>query len=98
MGHFRAFFILIALVITPQAARADYRVFILQISDASTGQTRTVTTTLDDLQYATYYPVHPNERVSIQTHWKCRNWRSDLSQDPEQRYCPNPRANNSQGT
>ena len=73
-------------------AHADYRVFTLKIEDSTTGQSRTVNTTLDHLQYGMYYPVHPTEQVTIAATWMCRNYRSDVSQDIEQKYCPNPRA------
>jgi hypothetical protein len=72
-------------------AHAEYRVFVLKIEDSTTGQSRTVETTLDHLQYAGYYPVRSNEKVTIQETWMCRN-RSDLSQDIEQKYCLNPRS------
>ena len=73
-------------------AGAEYRVYILKIDDSTTGQSRVVTTTLDDLQYPEYFPVRLNEKVSIAETWKCRHTRSDISQDVEQKYCPNPRS------
>ena len=73
-------------------AMAEYRVYILTIEDSTSGQSRSVTTTLDDRQYPEYYPVRLSERVSIAETWKCRHTRSDLSQDVEQKYCTNPRA------
>ncbi len=72
------------------SAKAEYRVFILKIEDKATGQSRSVTTTLDHLQYSGYYPVRTTEAVSIQETWMCRN-RSDRSQDIEQKFCPNPK-------
>jgi len=72
------------------SAKAEYRVFVLKIEDSTTGQSRTVTTTLDHIQYPEYYPVRTSETVSISETWMCRN-RSDFSQDPAQKYCTNPR-------
>ena len=70
--------------------RAEYRVFELSIENES-GQARTVLSTLDDIQYPTYYPVKKSEKITIQDSWMC--WtRSDHSQDPAQRYCSNPRS------
>ena len=70
-------------------ARAEYRVFELAIENEA-GQTRTVLSTLDDLQYATYHPIKTSEKITIQDSWMC--WkRSDVSQDVLQRLCPNPR-------
>jgi hypothetical protein len=86
------FFISLILCLFALTARAEYRVYILNIEDSTTGQSRTVTTTLDDLQYPGYYPVRSSEVVSIAETWMCRYTRSDFSQDPEQKYCPNPRA------
>ncbi|MES2964898.1 MAG: hypothetical protein V4760_13485 [Bdellovibrionota bacterium] len=69
--------------------RAEYRVFELSIENES-GQARTVLSTLDDIQYPSYFPVKKTDKVTIQDSWMC--WkRSDVSQDPAQRYCPNPR-------
>jgi hypothetical protein len=69
--------------------RAEYRVFELSIENEA-GQARTVLSTLDDLQYPSYYPIKKTEKVTIQDSWMC--WkRSDHSQDPAQRFCPNPR-------
>lgn len=85
-------FIFVCFALAFSNARADYRVFTLKIEDSTTGQSRTVNTTLDHLQYASYYPVRTNETVSIADTWMCRNYRSDVSQDINQRYCPNPRS------
>lgn len=68
-------------------ARAEYRVFELVIRDPLTNQSRTVISTLDDIQYPEYYHLNPNEQIQIQATWMC--WkRSDYFQKP----CPNPRA------
>jgi hypothetical protein len=86
------FLIYTATLLFALTATAEYRVYILKIEDSTTGQSRVVTTTLDDRQYSEYYPVRLSERVSISETWKCRHTRSDISQDVEQKYCTNPRA------
>lgn len=69
--------------------KAEYRVFELNIENEN-GQSRTVLSTLDDIQYPSYHHLRKGEKVTIQDSWMC--WkRSDHSQDPAQRYCPNPR-------
>ena len=74
----------------PLTALAEYRAYLLVIEDSTTGQKRKVTTTLDNLQYPEYHPVRNTETTSIEDTWMCRQ-RSDLSQDPYQSICPNPR-------
>jgi hypothetical protein len=77
-----------AILSLSATASAEYRVFELTITSES-GQTRTVQSTLDHLQYSSYHPVKKDEKVEIAATWMC--WtRSDVSQDPAQRYCPNP--------
>ncbi|MES2855345.1 MAG: hypothetical protein V4692_05760 [Bdellovibrionota bacterium] len=72
-------------------AQAEYRVFELKLTNSTTGQLRSVITTLDHLQYSTYYPVKKDETIEIADTWMC--WmRSDPSQDPAQRFCRSPRA------
>jgi len=68
--------------------RAEYRAYQLLISDSTTGQKRTVITTLDDQQYVGYHHLQQTELIQIQDTWMCRG-RSDLSQDINQRICPN---------
>ena len=85
-------FLIYLLVLFALQASAEYRVYVLKIDDKTTGQSRTVTTTLDHLQYHEYYPILSTEAVSIAETWMCRYTRSDISQDVEQKYCPNPRA------
>ena len=85
-------FIYAVVFLVCAVATAEYRVFVLKIDDSTSGQSRFVTTTLDHLQYAEYYPVSSKEKVSISETWMCRYTRSDISQDVDQKYCPNPRA------
>ena len=72
---------------TPKA-RAEYRAFTLAITNVQTGQARTVTSNLDDIQYAGYYPVRKTESIQIAATWMCwgrTGW--------GKRVCPNPKAN-----
>ncbi len=59
--------------------------FQLAITNAQ-GQTRTVLSTLDHLQYPGYHGRGPGETISIQSTWMCRR-RSDWFQA----FCPNPK-------
>jgi hypothetical protein len=77
--------IVILTFLTP--ARAEYRAYELAITNAQSGQTRTVTTTLDHLQYSGYYPIAQTEVVEILSTWKC--WRRS---DHFKSICPNPTA------
>lgn len=54
-------------------ARAEYRVFRLVISNIDTGQSRTVMSTLDDIQYPMYHHMASNESIAIEASWMC--WR-----------------------
>jgi hypothetical protein len=89
MAFFRTAIIFLCLTST---AHAEYRVYLLSIGSANgpkTGKSREVTTTLDDQQYVGYFPLKLGETIVIADSWMC--WqRSDLSQDPEQKYCPKP--------
>jgi hypothetical protein len=72
-------------------ANAEHRVFTLTITNTTTGQSRNVTSTLDDIQYPSYHPISKDETIAIADSWMC--WeRSDISQDITQKLCPSPRA------
>lgn len=66
---------------------ADYRVYELTISNTTTGEQRQVLSTLDHLQYPTYYPLQPNENIEYTDSWMCFGNYSDFKP-----YCPNPKA------
>lgn len=59
------------LISLPQAS-AEYRVFVLNISNKETGESREVTSTLDPLQYKTYYKVEPGSKITYNETWMCR--------------------------
>jgi hypothetical protein len=65
--------------------RAETRVYELLITDTENGNTRVVTSTLDNYQYPGYHHVKPTEIVEIQDSWMC--WKRS---DHYQRHCPKP--------
>jgi hypothetical protein len=79
--------LLCLFVLQPTVAHAEYRVFTLIIQNAQTKEIRTVTSTLDPLQYPSYYPLNPDEKVSYTETWRCFGRTGDFAA-----YCPNPKA------
>lgn len=79
------FFVAIAL-----SASAEYRVFELIISkktkDGKLQPVRSVTHSLDPIQYPEYYPLNPDEIISYVNTWMCRGNTSQFKP-----YCPNPK-------
>lgn len=74
------------LLLFASRSRAEYRAFLLQITDSRSGSERLVISTLDELQYRDYYHLHPAESLQRLDTWMC--WaRSDHGQP----ICPNPR-------
>lgn len=78
------FIILINLIPIPSSL-AEYRAYELIIENTEDGSQRKVVTTLDHMQYPTYYPVKQSEKVSYVKSWMC--WGSS---DYEQDICPAP--------
>jgi len=52
---------------------SEYRVFELEITNTKTEQSRQVQSTLDHLQYATYFPLKRDEKIRLLDYWMC--WR-----------------------
>ena len=79
--------ILMTFVFAGPQAQAEYRAFLLKITDARTGVERRVVSTLDELQYREYHHLHPAETLHRLDTWMC--WaRSDHGRP----ICPSPRA------
>jgi hypothetical protein len=95
-GFFLTVIFLLGSFVDVKVAKAEYRAFRLSITDSMTGQSREVTSNLDDIQYPTYYHLKQAETIKIQDTWMCRK-RSDLSQDIYQRVCPSPHAEAADG-
>ena len=51
---------------------AEYRVFVLKITDSKTGQTKTLKSTLDPEQYKTIYLLQPTQTITYIDTWLCR--------------------------
>lgn len=64
--------VLFSLFIFGNYASAEYRAFELEITDTESGNSRRVLTTMDHLQYSTYYPVKASEQVFYVTSWMCK--------------------------
>ena len=79
-------------LILPLLAQAEYRVFLLKITQTATDSSqppvfRLIESNLDPEQYSKYYPVYPNEKISYIDTWRCYG-RTDSYQE----FCKSPRA------
>lgn len=70
------------------AGAAEYRVFTLHIINNKSKTTRQVETTLDPIQYSTFYPLRADEEISYIETWRCIG-RTDFFKS----HCDNPRLN-----
>jgi len=77
----------VATLLSGPFAHSEYRLYRLKITNTTTQASRTVTTTLDNVQYRTYHQVHPTESVTIDAHWWC--WDRPAEKYPRD-YCPQP--------
>ena len=78
-------FLAVALLflIISETSRAEYRTYKLAIRyDEKQKKDIEVLTTLDDLQYATYYKITPTQTTKLIDHWMCRG-----RTDQFKRYC-----------
>ncbi|MCB0392180.1 MAG: hypothetical protein KDD58_12890 [Bdellovibrionales bacterium] len=82
--------ILLFLIPIPSTL-AEYRAYELVIENIEDGSQRKVITTLDHLQYSTYYPIKNIEKISYVKSWMC--WGTS---DYEQDICPAPSMENSE--
>ena len=67
-------------------AQAEYRVYQLIITNSNTNDSRVVVSTLDHIQYASYFYLHNYESVKIEDSWRCLR-RSEYLKPT----CPNPK-------
>lgn len=67
-------------------AQAEYRVFTLHIINKSSQVTRQVETTLDPIQYTTFFPLKKGEDISYIETWRCLG-----RTDSFKAHCDNPR-------
>lgn len=96
--------ILILTIHISTSALAEYRVFLLKISNKPAPKpappttvpaeaqqpppdSRLVESTLDHLQYRSYFSIPSDEAVTYVTSWKCRGRTDEFKP-----YCPNPKA------
>ena len=78
------FLVLQAFIIAQ--AHAEYRVYRLGVKyDEKQKKEDEVLTTLDHLQYVSYYKVTPTEQVRLIDHWMCRG-----RTDNFRKYCSKP--------
>ena len=60
-----------AVFVFPDLVLGEYRAYELGITNTSTGDTRTVVSTLDNLQYPGYYPLQASEVIQYEDSWMC---------------------------
>ena len=71
MAHCFRHLIFLVFGLVASLARADYRAYELTITNADTGATRTVVSTLDHLQYPGYHPLSSREIIRLSGTWRC---------------------------
>ena len=60
------------LLIVSNTAFAEYRVFVLKITNTKTLEVKTVNSTLDPEQYKSFYLMTPDETITYVNTWRCR--------------------------
>jgi hypothetical protein len=63
---------LVLVILFTSIAQAEYRVFILLLSNKKNASTRQIQTTLDPEQYKTLYPLNEGETLTYVDTWMCR--------------------------
>jgi hypothetical protein len=66
-------------------AQAEYRVFLLGVTYDDTSGEQQVLSSLDNLQYDTYYKITSNQKTRIIDHWMCWGRTDDFKP-----YCDKP--------
>lgn len=74
MKCFSFFLILLTLV----SARAEYRVFVLEITNTQDGSIRTIKSTLDPDQYRKIHLLKNNETIQYVDTWRCPGFTGQL--------------------
>jgi len=71
-------FLVISLIFFTSIAQAEYRVFMLLLSNQKTSTARQIQTTLDPEQYKTLYPLNEGETLSYVDTWMCKGRTDDF--------------------
>lgn len=74
--------------LSASTAFAEYRAYLLTISNLTSGQARNVISTLDHIQYPGYFHLKKAESITLTDTWMCWGRHGE-----NQRPCMNPRAN-----
>jgi hypothetical protein len=67
----RVLFLMAPFVFT-LSVQAEYRLYLLRITDHKTQKTRTLYSTLDPLQYKMISILSPDESIDYVDTWKCK--------------------------
>lgn len=62
----------ILLTLATLTAQAEYRVFVLKITNSKTQKSQTRYSTMDPLQYKTIYPLSADETIEYVDTWRCK--------------------------
>jgi hypothetical protein len=62
----------ILFILPSLSVQAEYRVFILKITDHKNQKTQTRYSTMDPLQYKMIYPLSPDQSIDYVDTWKCK--------------------------
>ncbi|MGE0764518.1 MAG: hypothetical protein AB7N80_14680 [Bdellovibrionales bacterium] len=80
-------FLFTLFILLTTTAQAEYRAYELNIRNPETGSERRAISTLDHLQYSSYYPIKTGEVVEYVTSWRCYGRTGSF-----RKTCPNPKA------
>jgi hypothetical protein len=79
-------FLCTGILLSATTTKGEYRAFLLEITSADGTSSRSVTSSLDPLQYKYYYPLRPGEKVNYTQTWRCTGRTGGI-----QPVCPNPK-------
>ncbi len=77
LGMKKLFFI--TLFTYAQISWAEYRVFVLKISNKTKNRTKIINSTLDPEQYKSFYLLNPDEVISYVNTWRCKGSTRDFT-------------------